>query len=259
MITFDQAMNALDRPEITDLKTTALSQNDVINLILQRSEIIRDQNNYNRYIKRWTQGNDAPLNELIDQMGADLLIRRAAAFILCEYQEIKPHFETLAPTKIADIGCGYALFDLFLANDFDSELYLIDLETNDTRHFGFKDEGAAYSSLESARNLLTTNGVANGKIITMNPDQDDVLSITDLDYAFSFISCGFHYPWNTYRTFFEKSVAQHGRIILDFRSFKLAESLPEVSEIGFARIIEKAANDSADRVMIIKEPAHGHS
>lgn len=258
MITFEQAIQALDRPEISDLKTTALSQSDVVNLILQRSEIIRDQNNYNRYIKRWTQGNDAPLNELIDQMGADLLIRRAAAFIFCEYQELKPHFETLVPKRIADIGCGYALFDLFLAKDFDSQLYLIDLESNDSRHFGFKDEGAAYSSLESARNLLTTNDIDTNRIVTLNPEKDDVLSISDLDYAFSFISCGFHYPWNTYRKFFEKSLAQHGRVILDFRSFKLADSLPEVSEIGFARIIEKAANNSADRVMIIKDPANGH-
>mgnify|MGYP001047193453 FL=1 len=51
MMSFDQAMAAMDAPQITEIETESLDDSDVLNLILQRSEIIRDQEKYNRYIK----------------------------------------------------------------------------------------------------------------------------------------------------------------------------------------------------------------
>ncbi len=51
MITFDQAMGTTVAPQITELETNTLDENDMLNLILQRSEIIRDQEKYKRYIK----------------------------------------------------------------------------------------------------------------------------------------------------------------------------------------------------------------
>jgi uncharacterized protein YjaZ len=71
MITFDQAMAAMDAPQITEIETESLDDSDVLNLILQRSEIIRDQEKYNRYIKAWTRGDDAPILDLINRMGRD--------------------------------------------------------------------------------------------------------------------------------------------------------------------------------------------
>lgn len=252
MITFDQAMAAMDAPQITDINTDALDDSDVLNLILQRSEIIRDQENYNRYIRAWTRGNDTPILELIGRMGRDTLIRRAAAFIFLEFQQLQHIFDDKAPKKIADIGCGYALFDLFLAKEYDSKLALIDLESNENRHFGFKESGAAYSSLANAAKFLTDNGVKKASIKTFNPETDDLSKLTKLDYAFSFISCGFHYPWSTYEDFFKQNVAPDGRIILDIRSHKLGEHVREMSGMGFVRSIVMAANNTADRIMIVK-------
>lgn len=253
MITFEQAMGAMDAPEITSLTPGPLDEQDMVNLILQRSEIIRDQPRFNRYIKAWTQGEDGPLFELIDQIGIETLVRRAAAFIYLEFEELKPHLAKPQPKHIADIGCGYALFDLFLAKEFGTKLVLIDLETNDNRHFGFKSEGAAYSNLDQTRDFLTANGVSDDLIDLRNPEKDDLKDLQNLDYVFSFISCGFHYPWDTYKDFYQQAVAPEGRIILDLRAHKLADALPGISEIGFARILEKAANNSADRVMIAKQ------
>lgn len=252
MITFDEAMAAMDRPQITDLDTDTLDDSDVLNLILQRSEIIRDQENFNRYIRAWTRGNDAPIHDLIGRMGRDTLIRRAAAFIYLEFEQLRPIFDDKTPSKIADIGCGYALFDLFLAREYDSKLNLIDLESNENRHFGFKESGAAYSSLANAKAFLAANGVKKTAIKTFNPEIDDLSKITKLDYAFSFISCGFHYPWSTYEDFFKSNVAEDGRIILDVRSHKLSDHLREMSGMGFMRSIVMAANNTADRIMIIK-------
>jgi SAM-dependent methyltransferase len=185
-------------------------------------------------------------------MGMDELVRRAAAFIYLEYQQLKPIFEMRRPGKVADIGCGYALFDLFLAHDYECDVVLIDLETNENRHFGFKSEGAAYSSLSATRRFLEENNVPSKAITTVNPETEDENKHGDLDYAFSFISCGYHYPWTTYRTFFETAVKPDGRIILDIRSHKLADAMLEFSDFGYVRAVVKAANNSADRVMIAK-------
>lgn len=252
MITFDQAMKALDQDAITSLDISALDDSDMVNLILQRSEIIRDQPRFNRYIKAWTQGDDVPMQELIARMGRDTLTRRAAAYIYLEYLQLRPIFEKKTPHSAADIGCGYALFDLFLAKEFETELVLIDLESNENRHFGFKSEGAAYSSLGATKTLLTDNGIPAKAIKTVNPETTDVSQYKGLDYAFSFISCGYHYPWTTYREFFLNSVADDGRIILDIRAHTLGDAMLEMSEIGYVRAVEKAANNSADRVMIAK-------
>lgn len=252
MITFDQAMGAMDAPQITDLKTDTLDDNDVLNLILQRSEIIRDQEKYNRYIKAWTQGDDTPILELINTMSRDTLIRRAAAFIYLEFEQLRHIFDKKAPDYVADIGCGYALFDMFLAKEYGSKLALIDLETNENRHFGFKDSGAAYSSLANTETFLKANGVKKSKLKTYNPEKDDLSAIKKLDYAFSFISCGYHYPLSTYDTFFRDSVAKKGRIIVDIRSHTLADTMLEMSDLGYTRALVKAANNSADRVMIAK-------
>ena len=40
----------------------------------------------------------------------------------------------LNPTRIADMGCGYAVFDRFAAQDFKANLVLIDREDNGLRH-----------------------------------------------------------------------------------------------------------------------------
>ena len=122
MITFQAAMAAMDDPAIADLNTAALDHDDVVNLIMQRSEIIRDQERYNKYIRAWIKGNRNAILDLIDQMGTDLLIRRAAAFIFLEYRQLRSVFDAKPPRDIADIGCGYGMFDLFLARDYQLSL-----------------------------------------------------------------------------------------------------------------------------------------
>lgn len=252
MITLEQALDAMSHKRIAGLKTTAMDDNDVLNLILQRSEIIRDQPDYNSYVKKWMRGNPAPMLRLINAMGRDELIRRAAAFIYLEYEEIRAVFDADPPKHLVDIGCGYALFDLFAALDTGSTITLIDLEENENRHFGFKEEGAAYSNLDVAAKFLQDNGVDADKITTVNPAKAKVTDLADVDMAVSFISCGYHYPWDTYETFFKDTVIPGGRIILDIRSHKMDEARPGLSKIGTLQMLQKAANNSANRVMITK-------
>lgn len=246
-------MQARETPEVSGITAANLDAQDMVNLILQRSEIIRDYPRSNRYIKAWTQGDETPILGLIEELGHDELVRRAAAFIYLEYKELQPYLQKPKPRKIADIGCGYALFDLFLAREHGAKVVLIDLETNDKRHFGFKSEGAAYSNLDHAREFLIANGVRKSLIDLRNPETDDLSDLKGLDYVFSFISCGFHYPWDTYLGFYRHALSPKGRIILDLRASRFAAALPDISKLGYARLLEKAANGNAERIMIAKE------
>jgi len=252
-ITLQAATEKAGTARIRDLDTSALSKQDVLNLILQRSEIIQDQPAPNSYIKAWTRGEAGPLLQLIDEIGQDELIRRAAAFILLEYETLEPTLAAQPPSAATDIGCGYAIFDLFLAQDFDCKLTLIDLEENDERHFGFDQTGAAYSNLEIAKAFLRANGIAARRIKTINPEKQSLVRIKNQDLVVSLISCGFHYPWTTYESFFRKAVKPGGRIILDLRQRTLKRTRDEISALGAFEELSTGASGKAPRVMVTRQ------
>ncbi len=246
MISFEQLMEATVRPEVSELKTGAFSEKDVVNLILQRSEIIRDQRLPGQAVQAWTNGDSGPLSAIVDKLG-DELIYRAASIIFLEYQEISKAIEGVAPSITADIGCGYAFFDYFLYQNTQAHLYLIDLEDTEERHFGFSKSGAAYSSLAVARAFLQDNGVPEKNVTCINPAQQEVLNLPKVDLAMSFISCGFHYPLSTYDAFFKGHIHQGGAIIVDIRNRKLKAERPVLESYGETTELTKAANGNATR------------
>ncbi|MFP7569864.1 class I SAM-dependent methyltransferase [Marivita sp. S2033] len=251
LITFEQTLDACDLDIIKSLDVTCFSTEDVVNLILQRSEIIRDQPRPGKVTKAWAEGDSGPALALVDKMRDDL-IRRAASVIWLEYQEIKPAIDRLSPKSTADIGCGYAIFDLFLWQDHPGRLLLIDLEHSEDRHFGFREEGAAYSNLGVARAFLEANGVAKKDIVCINPEKEAVSDQPPVDLAVSFISCGFHYPCDTYMTFFEDGVSPEGAVILDLRARRAEPGIKALGSIGKVSTLTDSAYGNARRVMMKK-------
>ena len=251
MISFEEMIDATSDPKIASLDTSAFSHSDVVNIILQRSEIIRDQRRPGRIVNDWAEGDDKPALALVERMG-DTLVRRAAAVIWREYIELKPTIDLLAPKSVADIGCGYAIFDLFLWQDAQCPILLIDLETTSERHFGYKPTGAAYSNLEVARRFLVANGVSEQSITLRNPLSFKFTPETQVDLAVSFISCGFHYPVETYLDFFQNNVASEGGVILDFRARKAREGIKTLKNLGDVSTLTDAANGNAKRVFLQK-------
>ncbi|MEM7644447.1 MAG: class I SAM-dependent methyltransferase [Pseudomonadota bacterium] len=254
MITFDAILDATSDPRIRDLEIGAFEPADVVNLILQRSEIVRDRPRSGRLIRAWVDGDETPLRAVVDEMGDDL-IRRAAAIIWLEYQEMKPILDTLSPRRVADIGCGYAVFDLFLWQDQKPHLLLIDLETSDERHFGFDKTGAAYTSLAVAERFLTDNGVDPGAIVCRNPEKVDITREPSVDLAVSLVSCGYHYPVDTYWDFFLRTVTPDGAVILDLRARKAAEASALLESMGTLATLTDAADGTARRVVLRKGAA----
>jgi SAM-dependent methyltransferase len=241
-----------NRPEVAELDLSAFSSADIVNTVLQRTEVLFDQPRRRRLIRAWTGGDDAPLRAAVDERG-EVFLRRAIGALFAEYLELKPLLERLAPKKVADIGCGYAFFDLFLARDFDAKLVLIDLEESDARHFGISEEGAAYASLAVAKAFLRANGVPARSIRTLNPRENDPEKLKDVDLALSLLSCGFHYPVSTYEAFFRDTVLPEGAIILDLRNARgVWRQRAVLEEIG--RVTTLSDEGKASRLLV--EKAH---
>ncbi len=221
--------------DVARLDYSVFSHADLVNIVLQRSEVLDDIQRPGRLIRAWERGDHAPLDEVVEARGT-LLAQRAAQKIRREVQALAPVLAEIAPRRVADIGCGYAMFDLFLYHDFGAELLLIDVEDNEHRHFGYETEAAAYTSLDTARRFLVANGVPDRAITTWNPDEDEI-DTDKVDLAVSFLACGFHFPVDMYLPFFRLAVAPGGSVILDLRAGRSEDSRRTLETLGEVQVL----------------------
>ena len=228
------------------LDVSMFSRGDLLNLILQRSEVLYDVPAPGRLIKAWSGGNSAPLEAEVDRLGSEIA-RRAFAVIAAEFEAMRPVLGHLAPKRIADIGCGYGLADLLFHRATGAEIVLIDTEENAHRHFGFQDEGAAYADLAKARAFLEANGVDGAAIRTVNPSRESLSSVRKVHLAVSLLSCGFHFPVSTYSEFFDQQVTKTGAVILTLR--KRFDELAALARLGRITILDESRPNSSLVVM----------
>lgn len=150
------------------------------------------------------------------------------------FGKIAPQIAAFAPKRFADIGCGQAFIDLLVYRQFGCDLILIDIEETEGIHFGFNDTGAGYADLANARAFLVANGVPDTAITTINPRHAPLEDLAPVDMAISLLSCGFHYPVETYDAFFKTQVTK--AILLDCRNHKGGKKALKmygaVSEVG---------------------------
>lgn len=235
---------------VDELDLSMFSDRDILNTVLQRSEVLFDVLRGGSLVRQWSNGNPKALEAEVAARGL-LLLKRAIAILYLEYEALKPVIAQISPNRVADIGCGYAFIDLFIARDFSPEILLIDLEQNDLTHFGFQSEGAAYSNLGTAKAFLAANGVSARKIKTLNPEKEDVDKVRDVDLAMSLLSCGFHYPASTYADFWADSVSDTGAIILDLRTGQAENQLTDMIHVGAVRALWKGKK--WNRVLVQKD------
>jgi len=213
------------------LDYSMFSPSDLLNIILQRSEVLWDIPQSGRLIRGWVAADAGRLEAEVKARGP-VLAARAAAQIGDEADALASVLDGLAPARLADIGCGYAFFDLFAHRRFGCSLLLVDIEKSDQRHFGFQDVGAGYASLKVARKFLVANGVPDDRISAWNPERGAPAADQPVDLAVSLLSCGFHYPVDTYMPFFREKVAPGGAMILDLRAAVYDQSVETLSTIG---------------------------
>lgn len=235
--------------DAASLDYSMFDKEDLLNLILQRSDVLFDIPKRGRLIQDWSNGSTESLDGVVEAKGM-LIAERAVRLFSDEFEKLQPILDSIPNKSIADIGCGYGIFDLFMFRAYGSDLVLIDLEENDRRHFGFSDEGSAYSKLAVAVEFLKMNGVAKKSISKLNPAKDDVMSIEPVDIAVSFLACGFHFPIDVYLEFFESKVKPGGHLFLDLRRGSFGRQRKLLEKLGDLTVLEEAKKQV--RVMVKK-------
>lgn len=142
----------------------------------------------------------------------------------CENFELLVAYLNKPPKRILDIGCGLAWESRMFNEKYGAELYLLDgdyddnptdLELVQAQYSEDASRFAFYYKLDFLRDNLDKLGTHNYQLIDSNNiNIDDSIKF---DLITSWVSCGFHYPVNTYRDLILKHSYADTRVVMDLR------------------------------------------
>jgi SAM-dependent methyltransferase len=140
-----------------------------------------------------------------------------------EFAQIAGYLGSRPIDRMVDIGCGHALIDLFFSRRFGCHVHVVDIETTASHHHDFRSAGSGYASLQAAQAFLTKNGVPAVSIQATNPQKSPLVD-DNCDIIMSLLSCGFHYPTETYASFIKAALKPGGIFLFDMRKSSGQES-----------------------------------
>lgn len=124
------------------------------------------------------------------------------------------------PKRILDIGCGLARESEFFQKKYNTELYLLDGDFDSTKErkrdnfWGSSESFKFYSPIEELKKSFDERKMNYEFINALNPYIDENIKF---DVIYSLLSCGFHYPANTYKEMIKKHSDDDTIIIIDCR------------------------------------------
>jgi hypothetical protein len=152
--------------------------------------------------------------------------------------EILDKHLTSPPAKILDIGCGLAWESRLFGEKYNSELWLLDGDTsnNDTKlptantgkYHTTTDDFLFYHPLTQLDLELKKLGTKNYHLIDCN--NINIPEDIKFDLITSWVSCGFHYPVNTYKELILKHSHPGTKIVMDLRVMYKKTGMPEPEE-----------------------------
>lgn len=203
------------------LNVSCLGLADVANFALQRTDLILDwpllQRKGSFLFWHFFGWRGPLLAEMALRRRA--VLDRGAANIHAEFARFRDKLPE-RPRRICDIGCGLGHLAIYLAEAFPvEEILLIDIEATPHHRHNFNHEGSGYNSLAAARNFVAANVPSSVQIETCNPQRDDWRQHLrePFDLVVSLLSCGHHYPTETYLDLFRDAIRPGGFLLLDMR------------------------------------------
>lgn len=136
-------------------------------------------------------------------------------------QEKQKQFEVIdqyldfKPKNILDIGCGIAYESIAFNKKYNTQLTLLDSDETDGRRSGWgnTDNFKFYTNLETLDNYFQSVNL-KGYLLT---DIKNYQSNEKFDIICSYLSCGFHYPIDTYMDLITKHMHENTRLIFSLR------------------------------------------
>jgi len=132
--------------------------------------------------------------------------------------ELVDRYLKIPPKRLLDIGAGYAYISQLFQEKYGTELYLLDgdFDGNLKRHnkYGNSDSMSFYGQLKDLRSHYDSQ-----KLNYVQVDANNIDLTTDIKFDFicSWLSCGFHYPVNTYKDLIKKHSNDDTVTIMDIR------------------------------------------
>jgi len=131
--------------------------------------------------------------------------------------------------KVVDIGCGLAMYDIFVYRHYheigqEITMYYVDqTRVQEPSRYGFEnDQYEFYNSLEWSREIAVYNGVPSSAIETVNATKDNIAKLHDVDLVYSMVSWGFHYPIDLYLKVVFEALKPGGILYVELRKAKKA-------------------------------------
>lgn len=132
-----------------------------------------------------------------------------------DFEFISSFFSEKTET-ILDIGAGVGGVSLLICKRF--KKIRVDLLDKDKilpdPWYGFSKEPAAYNTKLGTQSFFALNRISNVAYYTEYPEKNKY------DFIFSRVSCGFHYPVQTYLKQIKRTLNKDGRLFLDVRKNK---------------------------------------
>ena len=202
--------------------TNALSPTDIRNLALQRTASLAHLpvfDSISPSFEVWKRPNSNLLLDVEVRLRKSAILARCFEKIAMEFDELVKQIDFPDDMRILDIGCGLGVIDIFFCRKVAvSRLGLVDIEQTESKHHGFRNEGAGYNSLTTAANFIADNIPDGTRFETFNPKDRDARTLGgDFNLTTSLLSCGYHYPAATDLDVFVTILATKGQIIIDLR------------------------------------------
>jgi SAM-dependent methyltransferase len=138
------------------------------------------------------------------------------------------------PKNILDIGCGLAFESEMFQKKYNSNLYLLDGDFTDSknatrdRKFGSTETMAFYSKIEDLQKQFDERQL---KYVFINANDINIPSSLKFDLVYSNVSCGFHYPFDTYLDLLKDHTTENSIMVFDINSRYLTEQIQDSFEI----------------------------
>jgi SAM-dependent methyltransferase len=143
--------------------------------------------------------------------------------IVRDFETIEEFLPMNPSPSILDIGAGLGGIDIYLYDHYksDARLFLLDKEGYSYKVFyGFYPNASKYNSFDMTRRFLADNGIKLEDIRCVDAERNEHLNLFQhrFDVIISLLSCGFHYPVETYLPLIKMTLNRDGVCILDIRS-----------------------------------------
>jgi len=154
------------------------------------------------------------------------------------------NFINFKPNRILDIGCGLARETEFFQKKYGCELYLLDGDFEDTSNvkrdikYGTVDNFAFYNKVDDLKKSFNER---NMDYTFVNANNINIPENITFDLIISSVSCGFHYPANTYKNLVKKHSTEETVVIFDLRNQEQHPDVEIVELVASTRKYIKAS------------------